>query len=97
MDVAIRYISPCRKEHCSARLQGDSDQPRKWTQRDNQGETLRRRLVIPPAARPDLVDVADFIALENPERAMSLFAEIEAKMEQNAARPERFSVRVGKN
>nr|WP_203595531.1 type II toxin-antitoxin system RelE/ParE family toxin [Salipiger sp. PrR002] len=50
-----------------------------------------------PAARTDLVDVADFIALDNPERAMSFLAEIEAKMGQVAARPESFSVGVSKN
>lgn len=52
-----------------------------------------RHLVILPAARADLVDVADFIALDNPERAMSFLAEIEAKMGQVAARPESFPVR----
>ncbi|MCA0941947.1 type II toxin-antitoxin system RelE/ParE family toxin [Salipiger pacificus] len=50
-----------------------------------------------PAARTDLADVADFIALDNPERAMSLLAEMEAKMEQVAARPESSTVRVAKN
>ncbi len=52
-----------------------------------------RHLVILPAARTDLVDVADFIALDNPERAMSFLAEIEAKMRQVSARPESFPVR----
>ncbi|WP_353476812.1 type II toxin-antitoxin system RelE/ParE family toxin (plasmid) [Salipiger sp. H15] len=52
-----------------------------------------RRLVILPAARADLVDVADFIALDNPERAMSFLAEIEAKMGQVAERPESFPMR----
>ncbi|MHA7870560.1 MAG: type II toxin-antitoxin system RelE/ParE family toxin [Salipiger thiooxidans] len=52
-----------------------------------------RRLVILPAARADLVDVADFIALDNPERAMSFVAEIEAKMGQIAERPESFPLR----
>jgi toxin ParE1/3/4 len=36
-------------------------------------------LVISPAARGDLLDIAAFIAEDNPERALSFVAEVEAK------------------
>ncbi len=37
------------------------------------------RLVILPTARTDLIEIGDFIAADNPERAASFVAEIEAK------------------
>lgn len=52
-----------------------------------------RRLVILPAARRDLIEIGDFIALDNPERALSFVAEIEAKMTAIAERPDRFPAR----
>jgi toxin ParE1/3/4 len=51
------------------------------------------RLVILPAARADLMEIGDFIAQDNPGRALSFLAEIEAKMRQAAERPESFSPR----
>lgn len=48
------------------------------------------RLVILPAARVDLTEIGDFIALDNPERAASFVTEIEAKMVQAAEHPESF-------
>ncbi|MFV0383631.1 type II toxin-antitoxin system RelE/ParE family toxin [Paracoccus sp. (in: a-proteobacteria)] len=38
------------------------------------------KLVILPAARADLIDIGYFIALDNPPRAASFVAEIEAKI-----------------
>jgi toxin ParE1/3/4 len=52
-----------------------------------------RRLVILPAARRDLIEIGDFIALDNPERALSFVAEIEAKMTVIAERPDGFPAR----
>ncbi|MGZ9021177.1 MAG: type II toxin-antitoxin system RelE/ParE family toxin [Rhodoplanes sp.] len=49
-----------------------------------------RRIVILPGARRDLIEIGDFIALDNPERALSFVAEIEAKMTAIAERPDRF-------
>ena len=46
------------------------------------------RLVILPAARMDLIEIGDFIALDNPERAASFVAEIEV-----AERPGSFPAR----
>lgn len=51
------------------------------------------RLVILPAARDDLSEISDFIAQDNPERAISFLAEIEARMLQAAERPESFPAR----
>lgn len=51
------------------------------------------RLVILPAARADLIEIGDFIAQDNPGRALSFLAEIEAKMRQAAERPESFPAR----
>lgn len=52
-----------------------------------------RRLVILPAARDDLVEIGDFIAQDNPERAASFVAEIEARMSGVAERPASFQSR----
>lgn len=51
------------------------------------------RLVILPAARADLIEIGDFIALDNPGRAASFVAEIEAKMRAAAERPLSFPAR----
>lgn len=51
------------------------------------------RLLILPAARADLIEIGDFIALDSPERAASFVAEIEARMREAAARPMSFQVR----
>lgn len=51
------------------------------------------RLVILPAARADLIEIGDFIALDNPGRAASFVAEIEAKMRAAAERPMSFPAR----
>jgi len=51
------------------------------------------RLVILPAARTDLIEVGDFIALDSPERAASFVAEIEARMIEVAERPGSFPAR----
>ena len=39
-----------------------------------------------PAARADLIEIADFIALDSPERAVSFIAEIEAQILQTKHR-----------
>ena len=51
------------------------------------------RLVILPAAQADLVEIGDLIAQDNPARALTFLAEIEAKMLQAAERPESFPTR----
>ena len=51
------------------------------------------RLVILPAAQADLVEIGDLIAQDNPARALTFLAEIEAKMLQAAERPESFPAR----
>jgi toxin ParE1/3/4 len=51
------------------------------------------RLIILPAARTDLIEIGDFIALDNPARAASFVTEIEARINQVAEQPSRFSVR----
>lgn len=38
------------------------------------------RLVVLPAARADLIEIGDFIAADNPPRALTFVAEIEARM-----------------
>ena len=52
-----------------------------------------RRLVILPAARSDLIEIGDFIAQDNRDRALSFIAEIEAKMRQTAERPGSYPAR----
>jgi len=51
------------------------------------------KLVILPAARADLIDIGDFIALDNPPRAASFVAEIEAKIVEIGERPGSFQKR----
>lgn len=50
-------------------------------------------LVILPAARADLIDIGDFIALDNRPRAASFVAEIEAKILEVGERPSSFQKR----
>ena len=52
-----------------------------------------KRLIILPAARADLIEIGDFIAVDNPERAVSFITEIEAKMVAAAKRPGSFPAR----
>ncbi|WP_287884797.1 type II toxin-antitoxin system RelE/ParE family toxin [Paracoccus sp. (in: a-proteobacteria)] len=51
------------------------------------------KLVVLPAARADLIDIGDFIALDNPPRAASFVAEIEAKIIEIGERPGSFQKR----
>ena len=51
------------------------------------------KLVILPAARADLIDIGDFIALDNRPRAASFVAEIEAKIVEAGKRPASFQKR----
>jgi toxin ParE1/3/4 len=46
-----------------------------------------------PAARADLIEIGDFIALDNPARALSFVAEIEETMTTIAERPSSFPAR----
>jgi plasmid stabilization system protein ParE len=43
-----------------------------------------RRIVILPAARRDIIEIGDFIALDNPARALAFVAEIEARTHPSA-------------
>ncbi|MFZ4411283.1 MAG: type II toxin-antitoxin system RelE/ParE family toxin [Paracraurococcus sp.] len=52
-----------------------------------------KRLVFSPAARADLVAIALYIAEDNPDRAFSFVAELEAKAHQAAERPASFPAR----
>jgi toxin ParE1/3/4 len=52
------------------------------------------RLVILPGARRDLIEIGDYIALDNPRRAASFVAEIEAEIARIAAQPGRFPARA---
>lgn len=51
------------------------------------------KLVILPAAQADLIDIGDFIALDNRPRAASFVAEIEAKIVEVGERPGSFQKR----
>lgn len=51
------------------------------------------KLIILPAARADLIDIGDFIALDNRPRAASFVAEIEAKIVEVGERPGSFQKR----
>ncbi|MDO5759373.1 MAG: type II toxin-antitoxin system RelE/ParE family toxin [Rhodobacterales bacterium] len=51
------------------------------------------KLVILPAARADLIDIGDFIALDNRSRAASFVGEIEAKIVEVGERPGSFQKR----
>ncbi len=52
-----------------------------------------KRLLILPAARADLIEIGDFIAADNPGRAITCVGEIEARMQSVAIRPESFPAR----
>ena len=52
-----------------------------------------KRLVIMPAARDDLMAIGTYIADDNPARALSYVAELEAKTRQIAERPASFPKR----
>ena len=45
-----------------------------------------KRLVILPAARADLIEIGDFIAIDNPERAISFITEIEDDRSRRSTR-----------
>lgn len=51
------------------------------------------KLVILPAARADLIEIGDFIALDNPPRAVSFMADIETKIVEIGERPGSFQRR----
>jgi len=51
------------------------------------------RLIILPAARADLIEIGDYIALDDPGRAASFVAEIETGMREAAERPMSFPAR----
>jgi toxin ParE1/3/4 len=51
------------------------------------------RLIILPAARQDLIEIGDFIALDNPERARSFVTDIQASIFKVAERPASFPPR----
>jgi len=52
-----------------------------------------RRLLLSPLAAADLEEIADYIARDNPVRAASFVAELEAKCRAVAAAPERYPAR----
>ena len=52
------------------------------------------RLIVLPAARADLIEIGDYIAADNPARAISFVAEIEAViLEKIAHRPASYPAR----
>lgn len=52
-----------------------------------------KRLVFTPAARADLTDIHDYIAADNPQRAVSFIDEIEHRCVDIAGRPKQFALR----
>ncbi len=52
-----------------------------------------KRLGFSPAARADLSAIARYIAMDNPDGAMSFVAKLEAKAQQAADRPRSFPAR----
>lgn len=56
--------------------------------------TAPRRLLLSPRAATDLEEIAEFIARDNPARAASFVAELEAKCWAVAERPEIHAVRT---
>lgn len=52
-----------------------------------------RRLTFAPAARDDLLSIFDGIATDNPDRALSFLAELDAKARAVAERPFSFPAR----
>lgn len=53
-----------------------------------------RRLLLSPLAAADLEDIADYIARDNPVRAASFVAELEATCRAVAATPDRYPARA---
>jgi len=52
------------------------------------------RMIVLPAAKADLIEIGDYIAVDNPARAMSFIAEIEAVIfEKIADRPTSYPAR----
>ena len=52
-----------------------------------------RRLLLSPRAASDLEEIADYIARDNPVRAATFIAELEAKCRAVAATPELYPAR----
>ena len=56
---------------------------------------MRVKIEILPAAQADLIDIGDYIALDNPGRALSFVAEIEELIfKRIAIRPTSFPLRA---
>ncbi len=55
--------------------------------------TAPRRLLLSPRAAADLDDIAEYIARDNPERAVTFVEELEAKCRAVAAAPETYPPR----
>jgi toxin ParE1/3/4 len=55
--------------------------------------TTPRRLLLSPRAVADLEEIADYIGRDNPVRAASFVAELEAKCRAVAASPELYPAR----
>jgi toxin ParE1/3/4 len=53
-----------------------------------------RRLLLSPRAAIDLEEIAEYIARDNPIRAASFVAELEAKCQAVAAAPEQYPART---
>jgi toxin ParE1/3/4 len=53
-----------------------------------------RRLLLSPRAVADLEEIAEYIARDNPGRAASFVAELEAKCQAVAASPELYPARA---
>jgi len=53
-----------------------------------------RRLLLSPLAAADLEEIGDYIARDNPVRAASFVAELEAKCRAVAATPELYPART---
>jgi toxin ParE1/3/4 len=53
-----------------------------------------RQLQLSPRAAADLTDIAEYIARDNPKRAATFVAEMEAKCRAVAAAPEIYAVRL---
>lgn len=51
------------------------------------------RLVFAPSAFDDLEEIADYVAREKPDRALTFIAEIEAHCRRIAAQPEALPLR----
>jgi toxin ParE1/3/4 len=64
-----------------------------FSDKDMRKSKEAQRLVILPAAQADLIEIGDFIAQDNPERAASFLTEIEARMIQASERPQSFPLR----